>query len=68
MLTFFLGDIIALRAMDMFSEFPFLRPVQPKNPREVWDVFCSGRLGMFGPPNSIQVDRGGEWKDEIWTG
>ena len=33
---------------------------------KVWDSFCSGRLGIFGPPEIIQPDDGGERKHEIW--
>ena len=33
---------------------------------KVWDSFCSGRLGIFGPPEIIQLDEGGERKNEIW--
>ena len=31
----FLGDLISLRAMDMFSNYSLLLPVQPENPQEV---------------------------------
>ena len=40
--------------------------MKSKNPQEVWDVFCAGWLGTFGPPKSIQMDEGGEWKNEVW--
>ena len=43
------------------------RPVQSKNPQEARDVSCSGWLGIFGPPKSIQMDEGGERKNAIWT-
>ena len=48
-----LGDIIVLHAMDMFSKYTPPLPAQPENLLEVWDVFCGGRLGAFGPPKSI---------------
>ena len=51
-------DIIALRAIDMPPKYPLLAPVQPENPEEVWDAFCSCWLGVLGPPKSIQMD---EW-------
>ena len=38
----FLGDLIVLHAMDMFSEYSLLLPVHSKNPQEVWDVSCGG--------------------------
>ena len=41
--------------------------VQPANTREVWDSFRGGWLGAFGPLKCIQMDEGGEWKNEIWT-
>ena len=62
----FLGDIIAAHAMDVFSKYSLLHQVKSKNPQEVRDVFCAGWLGAFGPPKSIQMDEGGEWKNEIW--
>ena len=37
----FLDDIIAARAMDVFSKYSLLRRVKSKNPEEVWDVFCA---------------------------
>ena len=63
----FLGDIVAPRAMDMHSKYSMFLLAQSKNPREVWDTFCGGCLGIFGPPKSIQMDEGGERQDEIWT-
>ena len=59
--------LIALRGMDMFRKNSLLSPVLPKNPKEVWDVFCRGWLGTFGPTRCLQMDEGGEWKDEIRT-
>ena len=43
----FLGDIIALRAMDMFSKYSFLLPVQSENPQEAGDVLRGGWLGAL---------------------
>ena len=63
----FLDDPVVAHAMDIISKCTPLHPVQPKNPQEVWDVFCAGRRGTFGPPECIQMDGGGEWADEIWT-
>ena len=64
---FFSGDIISSRFMDMYPKYSWLLPVQPKNPQAVWDVFRGRRLGILGPPGSIQMDKGGEWKNEIWA-
>ena len=56
----FLDGIISLRAMDMFSKFSLLFPAQPKTPQEVWDVLRSSWSGIFGPPEGIQMDEGGD--------
>ena len=61
----FLGGMLALRIMDVFSKHSPLIPVQTKNPEEVRDVFRTSRIGIFGPPMSIQMDEGGEWKHEF---
>ena len=63
----FLGDLTALRAMDVFPKYSPLPPAPPKNPQEVRGDFCGGRLGTSGPPKCIQMDEGGERKNEIWT-
>ena len=62
-----LDDIIALRAMDMFSKYSRPPPVRAENPQEVWDAFCGGWLGTFGSPESIQMGEGGEWQNEMRT-
>ena len=56
----FLGDIIALRLMDVFSKYSFLIPVRARNPQEVWAAIGSSRIGVFGPPTSIHIDGGGD--------
>ena len=52
----FLGDLIRAHAMDVFPKYSLLPPANSKNPQEVWDVFCGGRLGAFGIPRRIQTD------------
>ena len=52
----FLGDIIALHVMDVFSTYSLLIPARTKNPQEVWDASCSSRIGVFGRPLGIQMD------------
>ena len=37
----FLGDTIAMRAMDMFPKYSLLLQVQPEYPQEVWGVFVA---------------------------
>ena len=63
-----LDEFIALRAVDLLSEYPLLLPLQPRNSQEVRNVFRSGRPGIFGPPKSIQMGGGGERKNEVWMG
>ena len=62
----FLDDIIAAHVTDVFSKHSLLLLVCTKNPREVSDALCSPRVGVFGSPARIQMDAGGEWKNEIW--
>ena len=54
----FLEDLIVARAMDGFSRYSSLRPVQSKNPQEIRDVFSAGWLETFGHPKCIQMDEG----------
>ena len=54
----FLGDLIVLRSMGVFSKYSILAPVRSKNPLEVWDAFDPCWIGIFGPPEAIQMD---EW-------
>ena len=51
----------------MLSEKSLVLPVQSKNPREVWDVFCVGWLGASGLSKCIHTDEGGEWGNEVWA-
>ena len=62
----FLGDLIVMHAIDVFSKYSLLRPAQSGNLQEVWDVFCAGWLGTFGHPKCIQMDESGEWANKIW--
>ena len=52
----FLGDIIALHAMDMYTKSSLLPPSQSENPGKVWGAFCGGWSGIFSPPKCIQMD------------
>ena len=63
----FLGDLLVVHAMDVFSKYSLLHPVQSENPPEVRGAFCAGWQGTFGPPKCIQMDEGGERQNEIWT-
>ena len=59
----FLDDLIALHIMDVFSKYSILTRVRSKNPQEVWGAFVSSWIGVFGPPKSLHLDEGGEWKN-----
>ena len=58
-------DTIAAHVMDVFSKYRHLISVRTKNPQEVRDAFCISRIGVFGPPMSIQMGEGGEWDHQI---
>ena len=58
-----LDDITALRAMDMPSKCSLLLPDQSRA-AVGWDVSCSGWLGIFGPPKTIQMDDGGRTEEQ----
>ena len=63
----FLDDIIAPCSLDTFPGYSLLPPAQHQSPQDVRDVFRADWLGIFRPPKGIQMDGGGEWKNEIWT-
>ena len=42
-------------------------PARSKNPREVWDVCSSSRIGILEPPMCIRMDEGDERQSEIWA-
>ena len=59
-----LGDLIASRAMAVFSTHSRLVPGRPRKLREVRDASCGARVGVLEQPKCFQVDGGGEWKSE----
>ena len=61
----FLDDLIALRAMDVFSEYYLLFSARHKNPQEARGAFSSSWIGIFWQPRSIQMDEEGEWGNEV---
>ena len=63
----FLDDFIVLRALDLLPRYSFLVPVRSKKPGEVWDAFRTSRIAVFAEPRSIQLDGGGEWKNDLWV-
>ena len=62
----FLGDIIALRVMDVFSKYSILARARSKNPQEVWDAFLFSSVGFFGIPKSLHLGGGDESKNDLW--
>ena len=57
------GDIVALHIMDAPPKNSLLIPVRTKNPQEFGDARCNTWTRIFGPPTSIQMDDGREWKN-----
>ena len=62
----FLGDVITLRIMDVFSKYSILTRVRSTNPQEVWDAFLSSWVGVFGISESLHLDEGGERENDLW--
>ena len=60
-----LDDIIALHATNVYTKYFLSIPVRSKHPQEVWDTFCSALIGVLRQPKRIQMDEGGERKDEV---
>ena len=52
-------------AMGVISKYSLLVPVRTQNPPKVWGVFSVARIGIFGPPECIQMDEEGAWKNDI---
>ena len=63
----FLSDLIGLRALDVFPKCPLVVPARSRDRRELWGAFCSVRIGAVGRPKRIQMDKGGDWKNEVWA-
>ena len=63
----FLGDAIALNAMDVFAKYSLLFLVRSEIPHEVWDVFCILRIAILGRPTCVQMNEGGGWGNDIWA-
>ena len=62
----FLGDMITWHITDVFSKYPILTRVRPKNPQEVLDTFLPSWVGVFGISKCLHLDEGGEWKNDPW--
>ena len=63
----FLGDAIALHALDMSSEHSLRLQVRSDNPLEVWNASCGSRIAVFGIPWITQVGEGDKWENESRT-
>ena len=63
----FLDDLIVLHVLDLFSRYSLLVPARSENPEEVWDAFCNSWIAVFGKPRIIQMDEGGERKNDLWA-
>ena len=63
----FLGDIVAPRATDVFSEYSLLEPARSENPPEAFGASRISRIGVLCPPQCIQMDEGGVWRTEVWA-
>ena len=63
----FLSDLIGLRALDVFPKCPLVVPARSRDPQGVWGAFCSVRIGAVGRPKRTQMDKGGDWKNEVWA-
>ena len=62
----FLADIVALRAIDVFSKHSLLIPARSKIHQEVRGAFRSSRIKVFGRPQSIRMDESGRWGNLRW--
>ena len=63
----FLGDNIALRAMDAVSKYSVLIPARSKIPQKVRDTSRKSGIEVFGPPQCSLMDEGGEWENDAWA-
>ena len=61
----FPANLIALRAMQISPQYSLIAPARPKNAQEGWAALSGTRIGVFGQPQRIQMDEGGEWKNGV---
>ena len=57
----FLGNVIALHAMDLYSKYSLLPMVLPGHPLEVRYVSAASWILVFGELRTVQMDGRGEW-------
>ena len=63
----FLGDMVALRVMDVSSKFSFLTPVRSESLQKASGALSSLRIGIFRLPKSIRMDEGEELQNDVWA-
>ena len=56
--------VYILSVPDIFSRYVLLRPLTSKQPREIVPHLIE-IYRQYGPPKSVQHDRGGEFKGEV---
>ena len=54
----FLGDIVALQIMDVFSKYSMPARALSEDPQEVWGASLSSWVGVFRIPKCLHLD---EW-------
>ena len=59
------GDLIALRAMDVYRKHSPLIAARSRNPQEAWGASRSAWVGVFRRPMCVRGDQGGDWKNKI---
>ena len=57
----FLGDLLAVHAMDASSKNSPLLHARSENPQEVWDALSGARLQVFGQPKHLLMEEGRDW-------
>ena len=62
----FLRNVFALCAMDVFPQYSLSALARPRTPQKAWGALCNSRLGVFGPPQCIQIDGGGRGGNDLW--
>ena len=61
------GDLIALRAMDVYRKHSPLIPARSGNPQGARGASRSAWVGVFRQPMCVRGDQVGDWKNKIRT-
>ena len=59
------GDATAPGVVDVYSKYSLLARVRSKDPSEARDSPAFSRIAVRGRPETIQMDEGGEWGNEV---